>query len=180
MRKARTPSAHPFDLIVQLTGACLRTLRPNAWKVVSVVAIRVLVIVRREWNWHNDPKTILHNDISKIWPDFPHQPIQVYEDPTVEFIAGDSPDSPYPTIPSVPISLTEFCSASGLSRSSTASAIRQAVSVGVLKKIPRKDFRNVYAPSHYAIDWNWVSEAAKKEEKRLRSRARRRRRREKR
>jgi hypothetical protein len=168
VRRSPVKLKEPLDFFFRLTEACLRTLRPNAWKVVSFVAARILVAVREEWGLHNDPAMLLKKDISSAWPGNPNPPASPQEDPQFGAILSDSPDSLFPTIWMARISLTELGLGTGLSRSSAAAAADQALSLGVLKRAHERGLRLEFIPSLYGIDWNWVWNAARQAEKKKR------------
>jgi hypothetical protein len=162
-----------LDLVFRLEEACLETLTANAWKVVSFVANRVLVAARDEWRLQHDPVALLQKDISRAWQGCPNPPASPQEDPRFEVIPSDSPDGLFASIWLARISLTELCRGTGLPRSSTAAALREALSLGVMKKVTQRTPRRDWTRSLYGIDWNWVLDAAKKGERRRRSHQRR-------
>jgi hypothetical protein len=172
---AKRPRQQPglLDLVFRLDEACLGNLTANAWKVVSFVAYRVLVAAREEWRLRHDPVALLQKDISRAWPGYPNRPASPQEDPLFEIIPSDSPDDLFPSIWLARISLTELCRGTGLPKSSTTAAVRQAVSVGVMKKVVQRTPRLDWMRSLYGIDWNWVCDTARKAEKRRRSQQRR-------
>jgi hypothetical protein len=172
---AKRPRQQPglLDLVFRLEEACLETLTANAWKVVSFVANRVMVAARDEWRLQHDPVALLQKDISRAWQECPNPSASPQEDPRFEVIPSDSPDALFPCIWLARISLTELCRGTGLPRSSTAAAVCEAVSLGVMKKVAQRTPRLDWMRSLYGIDWNWVWDTAKKAERRRQSHQRR-------
>jgi hypothetical protein len=173
---AKRPRQQPglLDLVFRLDEACLGNLTANAWKVVSFVAYRVLVAAREEWRLRHDPVALLQKDILRAWPGSPNPPASPQEDPQFEVMPSASPDDLFPSIWLARISLTELCRGTGLPKSSTTAAVREAVNLGVMKKVVQRTPRLDWMRSLYGIDWNWVLAAAKKAERRRRSDQRRR------
>jgi hypothetical protein len=150
-----------------LVDSCMHRLSPNAWKVVSYVAAQHLR-VHPEWlaSIRNPPFAALQRDLEKMgFPDAP----------------GESGERPYRSneaAPAVPgqrvgrfalISLAELCDGkrigrlwrdrgTGLSKSSVAEAIKEAVGTGILVHERRKSGHGRDLSSGYAINWDRVQE----------------------
>jgi hypothetical protein len=152
-------------LFFMLVDSCMHRLRPNAWKVVSYVAAQH-IRVHPEWIER------------RLYPtDFLTQ--QVAEHVGIINPSGESGERPYrPGGPAVPgeqtgrfaiISLDILChgvkikrrwrdKGTGLSKSSVAKAINEALKLGILIREQQKSIRGRSLSSHYAIDWDRVQE----------------------
>lgn len=150
-----------------LADSCMHRLSPNAWKVVCYVAAQHLR-VHPEWLARiKDPGGVaLQHDLEKF---------EIFDVP------GESGERPYRSdqgAPPVPgeqvgrfslISLAELrhgkrieCRwrdhGTGLSKSSVAKAINEAVQVGILVHERSKTMRGRDLSSGYGIDWDRVQE----------------------
>jgi hypothetical protein len=161
----KKPVPGPLELFFMLVDSCMHRLRPNAWKVVSYVAAQH-IRVHPEWIER------------RLYPiDFLTQ--QVAEHVGIIDPSGDSRERPYrPGGPAVPgeqtgrfaiISLDVLCRGvkikrrwrdygTGLSKSSVAKAINEALKSGILVRQKNKSGRGRDLSSLYAIDWDRVQE----------------------
>lgn len=156
----------PIELFFMLVDSCMHRLSPNAWKVLCYVAAQHLR-VHEEWLQKiRDPGgSALSLDLEKVG---------VINSP------GESEERPYrrdadaPPIPGertnrfAVISLDVLCSGlrikrrrrrddgTGLSKSSVAEAIKEAVRSGILVHKRSHTLAGRSQSSHYAINWDRV------------------------
>lgn len=161
------PQPGPLDLFFMLVDSCMHRLSPNTWKVVSYVAAQRLR-VHSEWLERlRDPAGFaLRRDLEQVG---------------IIDNSSESRERPYRSVsegPLVPgqqtsrfplISLNELCVGkrvkrrrrdygTGLSKSSVAEAINEAIGVGILVRARHKSSAGRDLPSQFAIDWDRVQE----------------------
>jgi hypothetical protein len=183
MSRGKVTIPTPLDLFFMLVDSCMHRLSPNAWKVVCYVAVQHLR-THGEWLEKNrDPALFaLRQDLTA----------------GAGFIeAPESTQYPYRSddrAPAVPgeqrgrfaiIPATTFCQGvkinrrwrdygTGLSKSSVAKAINEALQSGILVRERHKSAAGRDLPSFYAIDWDRVQEVDWERRKSLKSVSRRR------
>jgi hypothetical protein len=164
-RKVNIPTA--LDLFFMLVDSCMNRLSSNAWKVTCYIAAQ-------------------HLRVHEEWLERHQNPGSYYLSQDLAAGAGiiDAPDSserPYRfdrRAPAVPgeqggrfalISLNAICGGvrlrrrwrdygTGLSKSSVADAINEALHSGILVRERHQSEAGRDLPSYYAIDWDRVQE----------------------
>ena len=159
----------PLDLLFMLCDSCVHRLSPNAWKVVSYIASQHLR-VQFEWlAFHRGPAAFaLSRDLERVAV-ITDPPAGTGERP-YRLVDGDAaiPGSRGPGRFAV-ISLDQICHGvkikrrrrdfgTGLSRSSAAEAINQALGSGILARERRKSSTGRDLSSAYGINWDRVQE----------------------
>jgi hypothetical protein len=165
----KKPSApEPLELLFMLVDSCMPRLSPNAWKVVTYVAAQHLRVHPELLECTQDPGLFfLGQDLEKVG---------------IIDSSGRSGERPYrlvsdgPNVPGQPgrarfavISLNELCHGlrikrgwrdrgTGLSKSSVAQAIKEALQSGILVREHQHSERGRDLSSLYAIDWDRVQE----------------------
>lgn len=164
-RRKKIPA--PLDLFFMLIDSCMHRLSPNAWKLVCYVAAQHLR-VHPEWlDRFEDPiMAALHRDLAQVG-------IMGAAGPPAERSYRLVPDGPYlpgeATSRFVVISLRDFCKGlrlrrrrrdfgTGLSKSSLAAAIKEAVRSGIVVQRRNKSGAGRDLASLYAIDWDLVQQ----------------------
>lgn len=161
------PPPGPLELLFMLADSCMAKLSPNAWKVVCYIAAAHL---RCQVEWleqiRNPAGYALRKDI---------------EGKTGMFSSSKEEDRPYRLVSSPDhaseastarfpvISLSQICkgvcikrrwrdNGTGLSKSSAAEAITEAIQSGILVRERRTSTRGRDLASLYGIDWDRVQE----------------------
>jgi len=156
---------HPLDLMFELCDFCIAVLSPNAWKIVSFVARQSLGIYASEWEEEHNPRKLVIRDLrAMIGEKIPLTAVEPQATPGLAVVSENTPKR------FVPISLQQICAGirkpkgfqscgTGLSKSSAAAAINEAVQQGILERRHRTQQGRDLA-SHYAINWERVSAIA--------------------
>lgn len=159
----------PLDLLFMLADTCMAKLSPIAWKVVSYIAVEHL---------RAHPELLLSvSDPLRYHFNRDAEALGVLIDSSANLPPGS--DRPYRTVGGaapVPgetaarlavISLAEICKGvqvkgkslkrgTGLSKSSVAKAVNEAVNSGIVLRQPRQSTKGRDLSSLYGIDWDMV------------------------
>jgi hypothetical protein len=101
----------------------------------------------QEWALTHDPEILLKTDISRLWSGYPNPRDSLGKGPRFETIVSDLNDAGFPTLWAARISLAGLSRRTGLSKSSVAAAVRQALRIGVLKRAHEHSPRGKPMPS---------------------------------
>jgi hypothetical protein len=142
----------PMELVATL-HASMAELSATAWKIVSHVGHLNIVHYSEQWMAANDPVRLLKRDIASITK----EPIVGPE----EISGGVFEVMPGLKVQYAKVSLKEFCTATGLSKSAVASSINEAIAVGVLERRRNSALHRGDLASLYRLRWDRLLESAK-------------------
>jgi hypothetical protein len=165
-RRGITRLEEPAVLFFALCDSCMNGLSPNAWKVVSYVAAQCLRLYpERDFARREPAVAALRNDFSKMGLELPVPPADERSYRNVTGVCQSEEAQRHAVL-----SLERICHGvrtskrfysdygTGLSKSSVAAAIREAISVDILIRHRRQSSAGKDLPSVYGINWKRVRE----------------------
>jgi hypothetical protein len=141
-----------MDLVGAL-HASMAELSATAWKVVSHVGYLNIQHYTEQWMAANDPVHLMKHDIATYTNEPPVD--------SEEISGGVFEIVPGLKVSYAKVSLQEFCSATGLSKSTVASAIKEAIAAGILERRKHRAPHHGDLPSLYRLNWHGLVESAK-------------------
>lgn len=159
-RTERAPE--PIELLFALFDGCLSAVTPKAWKTICYIARESVGAYARKYKADHTALGALARDIvavdATIWQPGPKRK-KGTNGPGLEIVGKGGPSDLFTAV-----SLASICRATGLSKSSVAEAVNEAIAVGVIERRARKSSKGGSLASVYRINWDTAREwAAKKE-----------------